>query len=159
MSKPKEQPAPTTQIVERCDDSPYMMMPSQQTPLAQCPMSIDLSTDAGKARLVAATGVSDNDVQIGKTLEMHVTDYIVYPTTRVNEETGEASDFVRVVLIDKDGQTFATSSLVIASRLQAIVQLFGRGPWNPPLIMMMTKRQSRRPDRAFHDLRIRARDE
>lgn len=158
MAKTKENTPQSTEIVERRDDVPHFVIPTQSTPIALCPTSLDVTTEDGKCRLIAATGVSDYNLEVGKVVEIAVTDWICYPSSRVDETTGEVSEYIRTVLISDKGETIASSSPVIANRLQAIVQLWGRGPWRPPIVCLLTKRQSRNPERAFHDLRVKPRE-
>lgn len=148
-----------SQPPELREEQPHFIVPRPDTPLSLCPSTIDASTDAGKAQLIAVTGMPDITVDPTVPTEMDVTGYIVFPDAQTNEETGELKEFNRTVFICADGRTFASTSEVILKRLQAMVQLWGRGPWHPPLRVSIACRIGRKRGRMFHDLRVLPRGE
>lgn len=154
MAKQKHEIVESSQPPELREDRPHFIVPRPDTPLTSCPTTIDLSTHEGKAMMIAATGMPDITVDPTLPTEMDITGYIVFPDAQVDEETGELKQFNRTVLILADGRTFATTSEVILKRLQAIVQLWGRGPWHPPLRVCAVCRIGRKRGRLFHDLRV-----
>jgi len=161
MSESKREiagPEMSQEVVLR-EDYPHFVVPRQDTPLSQCPSTIDLSTEMGKSQLLSATGIADTVVDPAKPLSIRVVGYIVYPDSREDEETGELRQFNRVVFLCEDGKTFGSTSEVLLKRLQAIVQIWGRGPWYPPLTVHIACRIGRKSGRMFHDLRVEPREE
>lgn len=139
------------------EDYPHFVVPRPDTPLAQCPSTIDMTTELGKSQLLAATGIADTVVSPAEPLRIAVTGYLVFPDSREDEDTGELKQFTRTVLLCSDGRTFASTSEVILKRLQAICQIWGRGPWDPPLTIHIACRIGRKSGRMFHDLRVEPR--
>ena len=159
MSMPKMQVVESSQPVELREDTTHFIVPRQDTPLSRCPSTIDSSTEMGKSQLLAATGTADIIVEGGKGITITVSGYIVFPDSRVDEDSGEISNFTRTVLLCTDGKTFATTSEVVLKRLQAICQIWGRGPWHPPLTIHVACRVGRKSGRMFHDLRVEPRED
>lgn len=50
-----------------------------------------------------------------------------------DEETGEVRDTPRIILIDTDGNGYRATSMTVYRSMQRICNIFGMGPWNPPL--------------------------
>lgn len=158
MSKSKTALVESSQPPELREDYPHFVVPRPDTPLSACPTTIDATTDAGKAQLIAATGTPDLSADPSAPVELDVTGYIVFPDSQIDEESGELREFNRTVLIGADGRTFASTSEVVLKRLQAMVQLWGRGPWHPPLRVSIACRIGRKRGRMFHDLRVLPRE-
>lgn len=155
----KKQQAPVDAVSQALEpvlrvDRPHIIIPRPDTPLERCPTSLDLRSERGRAALVAAVGVGDLDVSLGHPLTMEVQDYLVFPASKTDEETGELREFIRTALIRPDGTIFSTTSPTVLDRLGAVVQLWGRGPWIPPLRVCVSARVARKSGRTFHDLRV-----
>jgi len=158
MTKAKDKIVESECPVELREVFPHFVVPRSDTPLSQCPSTIDPTTEMGKSQLLSATGIADMVVDPTKPLSIRMTGYIVFPDAREDEETGELKQFTRTVFICEDGKTFASTSEVLLKRLQAIVQIWGRGPWYPPLTVHIACRVGRKSGRMFHDLRVDPRE-
>ena len=95
--------------------------------------SIDTSTVKGK--MLAYSCMSDPKI---KNDELRLTaffiqDYFIHEIEMTNEKTGEVSLVERTVLLDPKGQTTSFVSAGAAAGLDALIDLFGPGPWNPAI--------------------------
>lgn len=130
------------------------LIPAQGLSLDQCPTSLDFGTEEGRIMALAALGESDYVFDANGTCEIAAVHYLVTPGEAVDPETGELERFPRTVLIDQAGKTLVTTSKVIPHRLAAVIDLWGPGPWKPPLRIVIMERRSRRTGRTYHDLRM-----
>lgn len=72
--------------------------------------------------------------------------WYVHRIEMVNKETGEVMTPMRVVLIDSDGNAFGFVSNGVFQSLSQLVNIVGRGPYDPPLELRIvsTKLASKR---------------
>lgn len=130
------------------------LIPRHGTPIAGCPTNLDLRTEAGRAMLLAALGEGDVDVATMNGSPFPTSHYLVTPGESVDPETGEVSNYPRLVLISPEGKTLVTTSIVVPHRLAAVLDLWGPGPWEPPLPLLVMERRNRRTGRTYHELRM-----
>lgn len=124
------------------------------TPLADCPTSLDLTTEEGRCALLNALNAPDLVFDGDGKVEIAVAHYVAHPASRVDEVTAEVSEYSRLVLIDQDGHRYSTSSPVVAHRLAQCLRLFGPGPWRPPLPCVVRQVRSRKTGRTYHELEV-----
>lgn len=70
-------------------------------------------------------------------LEMDLAAAICHPVETVDEETGEVGVWPRTVLVLADGTLVAFGSRGIVKSLQLLSRFCGRGPWLPPLKVIL----------------------
>lgn len=72
--------------------------------------------------------------------EIKLKDIYVSKYTKLNEETGELEDKVRIILFDESGMTYATGSFGIYNILSEIMGIFGTpNTWSEPLNVKVVK--------------------
>lgn len=130
------------------------LIPAPGLQLADCPTNLPLDSPRGKALALAALGEGDVSVAALDGKPFPTSYYLVTPGESVDPETGELKQYPRLVLIGQDGRTLVTTSIVVPRLLQAVLSLYGPGPWAPPLPLIVTERRSRRTGRTYHDLRM-----
>lgn len=119
--------------------------------------NIDVRTLAGKAMLMAARSPSDIEFSKEGVAEIMATHWAVFPDRGVNEETGEESEFVRTVLIDRHGRTFRTTSAQGPERVCDLVSLFSATAWENGIPIVILQRRSPKTGRTYHDFRLNIR--
>lgn len=129
------------------------LYPLQETPLHQCPTSLDLSTDHGRAMALAAG--NPGDIEIGKEgyVIVDAYGYLIVPDEQVDEDTGELHQFVRTILFTRDGQTFRTTAAHAPHRVQAVLDLFGPHAFENGVRLIIRNRVGKR-GRVYHDIRL-----
>jgi len=144
---------PTTALVPARVHS-QDLTPLPGTPLSGCPTSLDLTTEEGKARAINGLGEPDVAFAGASEIEFEMTDFLIHPVSKVDEETGELSEFTRLVLWDSKGQTFATTSMVVPHRLAAIFSLYPAERLRQGLRLLLVERKARKTGRTYHDLKV-----
>lgn len=79
---------------------------------------------------------------IGETLE--IVNVVAHPATAVNEQTGEISNYLRTVLIDKNGKGYTAGSMGITSALSRIFSIVGMpddGAWEKEPVKMKIRQK------------------
>jgi hypothetical protein len=130
------------------------LIPADDAPSSVWPTNLDLNSWEGNSMLLAALG--EGDVQVA---DLHGAPfptrwYLVTPGERIDPETGEVSNFPRLVLISPEGKTLVTTSTVVPHRMAAVLERWGPGPWDPPLPLVVIERRARRTGRTYHELRM-----
>lgn len=77
------------------------------------------------------------DDHVGKSIALH--SYLAHEVTLTDPSTGEEFSTIRLVLVDKSGDTYSTCSMPFADLFRALLQNFGAGPWEPPLTLEIYK--------------------
>ena len=100
---------------------------------------VDDGTSQTKIKIFNAINSPDRQVSdhIGDILE--IVDVIAHPVELVNETTGEISQAIRTILIDKDGVSYVAVSQGVASAIGKIFQLIGKPPWTQNPLKMKIK--------------------
>jgi hypothetical protein len=61
-----------------------------------------------------------------------------------SQSTGEYVNCIRTVLMDQDGNSYGFVSDYIAKEIDRLCQMFGAGPWNPPLTIKIKRFKTRK---------------
>lgn len=95
--------------------------------------SLPNETEDDKAKLFNVMNNPDARISamVGKVILL--THFFMETVNLKNDETGEMGKAPRVVLVDKDGQSFQAVSTGIFNALKKIVGMYGMGPWSPPI--------------------------
>lgn len=113
--------------------------------------TVDVSTMEGKVRQFDAL----QDAQpiahfLGKKIEL--TDIIMQSVEIADSQTGELNPAVRVILVDKGGQSYSSVSETIVKDVRTLLTVFGAPrEWGGPLIVKVEERQGR-PGHKFYKL-------
>lgn len=131
------------------------LIPSEETEVWEWPTTLDLSTPRGRALLIHAGNPADVQFEREDTVRFRACDFVVYPDPQTDRVTGEITQGCRVVLIDKDGRTFKTTSEYVAHRLAAVLQLYTVQEWRAGIPFVITRRPSKRhPGGSYHQLEV-----
>lgn len=89
-----------------------------------------------------AINSADDEVanHIGEVLE--IVNVVAHPATAVDEETGEVTEYLRTILIDKKGKSYSAGSVGITSALSRIFSLIGtpdNAAWEDDPVKMKIK--------------------
>lgn len=95
--------------------------------------TFDIETDGGK--IATWNARADEGIKIGNMIgkDIDIANLVLYPATVVDVISGEVKKFVRIAIVNPDGQTFVGGSEGILKDLAALSSIFGRPPYNPPL--------------------------
>jgi hypothetical protein len=145
------EPSKVNVVPRNTDYNP--MIPKAGTALANCPTNLDLTTKKGKALAIAAGNPSDLEPDKNGVLKIRATHYIIFPDVRMDEETGEMSEFCRTVFFTKEGDIFRTSAQHGPARLGALLSLYTPAEWIDGIPLLIRVRKSKR-DRFYHDIRV-----
>lgn len=133
------------------------LAPTPGCSIRECPTNLDLDSEQGKALAVAAGNPADIVIGEDGTCRIDAVAFIVFPDERADPDSGEVSVFARVVLFDKDGRTFRTTSAFAPSRLAAILDLYGPERWKTGIPIVIRERKSRTGMGSYHDMRVEVR--
>ena len=79
---------------------------------------------------------------IGEVIEVeHV---LAHRVDMIDEETGEVTTGDRVILVDRNGRSFAGVSVGVRKSLQFIMALYGMPPWTPELKLRVGQIETKR---------------
>lgn len=151
--KPKQEivPIEDRRVAERVHTG--RLYPRQDASLAECPTSLDLTSDNGK--MLALNAGNPGDIEIGKEgyviVEAHA--FLIVPDEQVDEETGELHQFVRTILFERDGRTFRTTAAHAPHRIAATIDLYPRAFIDHPIRYIIRNRLGKR-GRMYHDIRL-----
>lgn len=70
--------------------------------------------------------------------------YYCHRVEMVSQNGGEIIEPIRVVLITPDGKCYGFVSDFIARELDSLIEMWGEGPWKPPLNIRVIKAESRK---------------
>jgi hypothetical protein len=146
---PLTQPAANGALVPRRPTQPLTM----DTPITECPTSLDLQSARGRALAFAAGNPADYAFDGDKPVQITAFDWLIYPDETTDAETGEVRQFARVVLFDRLGRFFKTTSQFAPRRLQAAVQLFTPEDWRRGVTFIVSQRRGKL-GRTYHDIRV-----
>jgi hypothetical protein len=133
------------------------LIPGTDADVWDWPTTLDLSTPRGRALLIHAGNPADVQFEREDTVRFRACDFVVYPDPQTDRVTGEITQGCRVVLIDKDGKTFKTTSEYVAHRLAGVLQLYTVAEWKAGIPFVITRRPSKRhPGGSYHQLEVEA---
>jgi hypothetical protein len=116
--------------------------------------NLDLSTERGKALLINASNPADLVFDKDRQIRITAVNFLLFPDQVQDEDTGELREFTRTVLIDREGHTYQTTSMFAPRRMRAVLRLWSPERWAEGITFVITERQSRRPGRKYHDMRV-----
>ena len=101
--------------------------------------SFNANTKEEKVKLYKALSQSDKKLSDCINSVIPIKDVMVQMITVTNKETGEVSDAPRIVLFDKDGQSFSCVSWGIFNSLKTIMRVFGEPTWEDAMNFKVTQ--------------------
>lgn len=118
--------------------------------------TLDLTTERGKALLVAAGSPGDLDLDQTGRLEMMLSDFACFWDSEIDEESGEIKEFPRSVFYAPDGRTFRTTSVHAPHFFARVVDVYGLDRVKGGIPIRVCLRISKREKRQYHDFKIDA---
>lgn len=99
----------------------------------------DDGTRKSKVSIYNAINGADESLadHIGEIIE--VVDVVAHPVTLLDEETGEAVNALRTVLVDKNGKSYTAVSQGITNSLSRIFSIIGMPSWKDEPVKMKIK--------------------
>lgn len=122
---------------------------TENTTLGTVQHFIDTSTREGKIRLYAAL---QNAVKLDEHLneQIDMVNAIAQAVQVTDDQTGEISNTVRVIIVAEDGTAYAATSPTLAAGLNTMFGIFGTpDTWTEPLAIKVVERRSRRGFKFF----------
>lgn len=107
---------------------------SDQKNVSFCSMSA--GTPEEKVQLFNAMNNPAKAIKECVNMELKIKDVFVEVVTCINEQTGEAKECPRIVLIDENGVGYTAVSLGVFSSLKKIFQVFGFPTWDTPITIV-----------------------
>ena len=103
--------------------------------------------------MFAAGNPADHRIDSTNTCMVTAHHWLAYPDEREDPETGEVRQFATIVLFDKHGKFFKTTSAYAPRRLKAAIELFTPEDWARGVTFLITVRLSSQK-RPYHDIRV-----
>lgn len=122
--------------------------------LCQRPTSLDSGRAAEQVVLANLTCAADLNIDGADGEVLPVCHYAVTEGFAQDVDTGEVKSFPRTSLILADGRVFQTTSEVVVRQLAHILRIYPDCPWNPPLLMEVNRKKSKRGPGYYHELRV-----
>lgn len=129
-------------------------VPARVEGLAGVRHTLDLSTERGKAALVAAGSPGELALDERARLDMVLCDFACFWDSEADEETGEVKEFVRSVFYAPDGRTFRSTSRFAPHFFARCVDVYGLERVQAGLPITVCERVSRREKRRYHDFKV-----
>lgn len=129
------------------------LYPRQDAQLCECPTSLDLKTDHGKALALAAGNPADLEIGREGYIIVEAHNFLIQPAEKVDEETGELHQYIKTTLFTRDGQMFHTTAAHMPHRIAATIDLFPRAFRDHPVHYLIRPRVGKR-GRTYHDIRL-----
>lgn len=122
---------------------------TENTELGTVQHFIDTSTREGKIKLYSALQNAEKlDEHLNEPLNM--TNAVAQAVQVTDDQTGEISNTVRVIIVTDDGKAYAATSPTLAAGLNTMFGIFGTpNTWTEPLCIKIVERRSRRGFRFF----------
>ena len=120
---------------------------TENTELGTVQHFIDTSTREGKIKLYSALQNAEKlDEHLNEPLNM--TNAVAQAVQVTDDQTGEVSNTVRVIIVTDDGKAYAATTL--AAGLNTMFGIFGTpNTWDAPLAIKVVERRSRRGFKFF----------
>jgi hypothetical protein len=99
--------------------------------------SLKPTTKEGRIDLYNAINTPDARLADFINMTIEAKDVIVEIVELLQEATGQLVHAPRIIIIDKDGKSYACVSIGVFSGLKKIMKLFGEPTWNEPVKMMV----------------------
>lgn len=117
----------------------------------QLPSTLPRDADGIKRRFNAMSA-STLDMDRDGTVCVELADVLAWWREGENEETGEVREFSWLVLIDTSGQTFGTSSPVVAEKVGKLLALRSAGLIQWPCPIQVVTRTAVKTRQRYHDV-------
>lgn len=150
---PARPPADDVIVVRETYDSQrgLIIAARPNMPIHLCPSTLPTDKE-GIRRRFNAMGQSTLELGRDGTLLIEVADVFAYWRDHVEEKTGEEKEFSWLVLIDSAGETFGTSSEVVASKIGQLLALRSAGQVQWPCPVQIVTRTAQASKRRYHDV-------
>lgn len=135
------------------------LVPELGTPIQLCPSNLDMNTVEGRSLAINAIGSQDLNLDANGRISFLCMKYLVYQVERLNQETGEMECWPRTVFFNENGETFATTSIVVPDALAAMLALFSDEDWERGIPVRIITKPNQRGVGSHHELRIITRAE
>lgn len=126
---------------------------SIDTPLADCPTNLDIRSARDRVWIFNAGNPADFRLEGTLPLKFRAVAYLLLPDERTDPDTGEIREFERLVLFNKDGKTFCTTSAFGWKRAKAAAEIFSPQEWEAGILFVIQVRQGE-SKRWYHDIRV-----
>lgn len=122
---------------------------TENTELGTVQHFIDTSTREGKIKLYSALqNAKKLDEHLNEPLNM--TNAVAQAVQVTDDQTGEISNTVRVIIVTADGKAYSATSPTLAAGLNTMFGIFGTpNTWTEPLCIKVVERRSRRGFKFF----------
>ena len=122
---------------------------TENTELGTIQHFIDTSTREGKIKLYSALqNAGKLDEHLNEPLNM--TNAVAQAVQVTDDQTGEISSTVRVIIVTDDNKAYAATSPTLAAGLNTMFGIFGTpNTWTEPLCIKVVERRSRRGFKFF----------
>lgn len=122
---------------------------TENTELGTVQHFIDTSTREGKIKLYSALQNAEKlDEHLNEPLAM--SNAVAQAVQVTDDQTGEVSTTVRVIIVTADGKAYAATSPTLAAGLNTMFGIFGTpNTWDAPLTIKVVERRSRRGFKFF----------
>lgn len=122
---------------------------TENTELGTVQHFIDTSTREGKIKLYSALQNAEKlDEHLNEPLAM--VNAVAQAVQVTDDQTGEVSNTVRVIIVTADNKAYAATSPTLAAGLNTMFGIFGTpNTWTEPLTIKVVERRSRRGFKFF----------
>lgn len=122
---------------------------TENTELGTVQHFIDTSTREGKIKLYSALQNAEKlDEHLNETMLM--SNAVAQAVQVTDDQTGEISATVRVIIVTADGKAYSATSPTLAAGLNTMFGIFGTpNTWDAPLSIKVVERRSRRGFKFF----------
>lgn len=122
---------------------------TENTELGTVQHFIDTSTREGKIKLYSALQNAEKlDEHLNEPLDM--VNAVAQAVQVTDDQTGEVSSTVRVIIVTADNKAYAATSPTLAAGLNTMFGIFGTpNAWTEPLTIKVVERRSRRGFKFF----------
>ena len=131
------------------NDTALVAFNTENTELGTVQHFIDTSTREGKIKLYSALQNAEKlDEHLNEPLEM--VNAVAQAVQVTDDQTGEVSNTVRVIIVTADNKAYAATSPTLAAGLNTMFGIFGTpNAWSEPLTIKVIERRSRRGFKFF----------
>lgn len=135
--------------MENSNSTALVAFNTENTELGTVQHFIDTSTREGKIKLYSALQNAEKlDEHLNEPLAM--TNAVAQAVQVTDDQTGEVSTTVRVIIVTADGKAYAATSPTLAAGLNTMFGIFGTpNTWDEPLAIKVVERRSRRGFKFF----------
>nr|DAP50280.1 MAG TPA: Single stranded DNA binding protein [Caudoviricetes sp.] len=122
---------------------------TENTELGTVQHFIDTSTREGKIKLYSALQNAEKlDEHLNEAMLM--SNAVAQAVQVTDDQTGEISNTVRVIIVTANGKAYAATSPTLAAGLNTMFSIFGTpNTWTEPLCIKVVERRSRRGFKFF----------